>query len=57
MKYCINDSEGKLSEINFASCKNCLLQFFPSDICGLIDVCDLTHIISKSENTSPIFTL
>ena len=57
MKYCINGNDGKLVMTKFASCNNCLLRSFPSDVCGSIDICDLTHIIEKSEDISSIFTL
>lgn len=57
MKYCINDDEGKLIPNRDSLCDNCLLLSFPEDCCGQLDICDLTHIISKSENTSLIFTL
>jgi len=57
MKYWINGNEGKLVRTKFASCQNCLLKYFPSDTCGSFDICDLDHIIGKSEDISSIFTL
>lgn len=57
MKYCINDNEGKVILNKDSLCHNCLLSSFSVECCAQIDVCDLTHIISKSENISSIFTL
>lgn len=57
MKYCINDNEGKLISTKYTLCRNCLLRNVRIEICGHLDICDLTHIISKSENISSIFTL
>lgn len=57
MKYCINDNECKVTLNKDSRCHNCFLSSFPVECCEQIDVCDSTHIISKSENISSIFTL
>lgn len=57
MKYCINGNEGKIVLNKGSICCGCLLSSFHIWGCADINACDLTHIISKSENTSLIFTL
>ena len=57
MKYCINNNEGELIFSNGLLYHNCLLINFPMRVCIQNSICDSTHIISKSENTSSIFTL
>lgn len=57
MKYCINNDEGELIFSNGLLCHHCLFKNFPMRVCIENNICDSTHIIIKSKNTSPIFTL